>query len=406
MTDIVPELLEKIKAALDNINARDSEYQDLLKLIQGTVKANHINTQQFAIRLGDNLSKALLDIVTPDTLPDGKLYYNIAERILQNVLGHNSEEVFTYAVAVQQQLNDNLGVGLKPVIPKVNTERIRGIASGAANAETFEKARTYLDEPVKTFTQSCADDFMQTNFDFQGKAGLSPKIVRTYENGCCDWCAKLAGEYEYPVDNTDVYRRHERCRCLVVFESNKHRQNVHTKQTVNATEREERINAEKGLIQNQKVKSETAEMYRRYVAADGHEIIDKPTYNKLTKSFLNNGGIIIRGEVAEAILKERGYASYYRGEKLALIKDDATVSDVLEEMHHAYQDRTNMFGSNDVEDISLKREIETQGYLLANAKKYNIPESELKVTQENLRLYIEEAELKGIDYETYSYSGV
>ena len=70
---------------------------------------------------------------------------------------------------------------------------------------------------------------------------------------------------------------------------------------------------------------------------DGHQIIDKPTYQKLTKPFIKHGGIIIRGQEAENHLKDRAYASYLPGMNTAFIRDDATISDVLEEMYHAEQ---------------------------------------------------------------------
>ena len=135
-------------------------------------------------------------------------------------------------------------------------------------------------------------------------------------------------------------------------------------------------------------KGDGAEMQRRWQAQDGHEIIDKPTYNKLTKSFLKAGGIIIRGEDAARHLASSGaYASYISGANTAFITDDATISDVLEEMYHAYQDRVKMFG--DITDMVVvyKREIDAQKYLLRVADKYKIPETELAVTRRNLENY-------------------
>lgn len=133
------------------------------------------------------------------------------------------------------------------------------------------------------------------------------------------------------------------------------------------------------------------EMTRRKTADDGHEIIDKPTYQKLTKSFLNSGGIIIRGEIAMKHLEKVGAnASYMAGGNIAFISDDATISDVLEEMYHAKQDRANMFGSlSENADVLLKREIDAQKYLLKVAKKYKIPVEETKKTLKNLKIYEE-----------------
>ena len=131
------------------------------------------------------------------------------------------------------------------------------------------------------------------------------------------------------------------------------------------------------------------EFMRRRKGADGHEIIDKPTYNKLTKDFIKAGGIIIRGEEAAKHLKMSGaYASYMTGANIAFIADNATVSDVLEEMYHAKQDRTNMFGKLNYE-VLLKREIDAQKYLISVADKYKIPSEEIEITKQNLEHYKE-----------------
>lgn len=132
------------------------------------------------------------------------------------------------------------------------------------------------------------------------------------------------------------------------------------------------------------------EFMRRRRGADGHEIIDKPTYNKLIKSFIKAGGIIIRGDEAAEHLKMLGaYAAYIAGANIAFIADDATVSDVLEEMYHAEQDRKKMFGEILDQTVRLKREIDAQNYLLSVSEKYKLPPEEIEVTQQNLKRYEE-----------------
>ena len=55
-------------------------------------------------------------------------------------------------------------------------------------------------------------------------------------------------------------------------------------------------------------------MFRRRIGSNGQQIIDKPTYQKLTRSFLRRGGVIIRGEEAERHLEKQGaYAAYFAG---------------------------------------------------------------------------------------------
>ncbi len=147
-------------------------------------------------------------------------------------------------------------------------------------------------------------------------------------------------------------------------------------------ENRDKINAQK--------RAAYAEQHRRRIGEQGQEIIDKPTYNKLTKEFIKQDGVIIRGEDARRHLEMQGaYASYMAGANVAFIRDDATVSDVLEEMHHAKQDRQKLFSEYPDNEVMLRREIEAQEYLLSVSGKYKIPVEETKVTQRNLKTYKE-----------------
>lgn len=143
------------------------------------------------------------------------------------------------------------------------------------------------------------------------------------------------------------------------------------------------------------VESETAtaksgqeELTRRRIGEHGQEIVDKPTYNRLTRDFLRRGGIIIRGEEADRHLNASGaFASYLPGANTAFIRDDATVTDVLEEMYHAEQDRKHMFGEVVDSRVFFLREIDAQKYLLSVAERYKIPVEEQNATRLMLAFY-------------------
>lgn len=108
----------------------------------------------------------------------------------------------------------------------------------------------------------------------------------------------------------------------------------------------------------------------------------------MTRDFVKNRGEIIRGKDAEDHLAQQGaYASYLPSLNAAFIRDEATVSDVLEEMYHAKQDRGNHFGTVLTEEVFLRREIEAQQYLLECVERYKIPEEQTKITLENLKDY-------------------
>ena len=142
-----------------------------------------------------------------------------------------------------------------------------------------------------------------------------------------------------------------------------------------------------------------AEMYRkkgeahRRLGSEGQQVIDKPTYNKLTRKFLKRGGIIIDGDDAKEHLKDvHAKASYLPSFNTAFITDEATISEVLEEMYHAEQDYKHMYGEIATEEVILRREIDAQKYLLSLSEKYKIPKEEVELTKFNLSNYEKDLE--------------
>lgn len=129
--------------------------------------------------------------------------------------------------AVQQQLNEAAGLRLLAQRVPVDEDRIDGILNKVCTAEHYEDVAYMLDEPVRTFSRMAVDDTLKANVQFQGRAGLHPRVVRRTTGSCCEWCSRLAGSYDYPHVPADVYRRHERCRCKVEYDpGDGRRQNV------------------------------------------------------------------------------------------------------------------------------------------------------------------------------------
>lgn len=242
MQDIAPDLLKRILELLAEKTQSDPMVLEILERIDaGTATAQDI--QRFAIALGGHESDALLAVLTPDALPDGKLYYNIAERTVRPTI-EQAHELFSSAAAqIQQQLNEAAKIGLRAVAPKLDEDRVQGIIDKVSDAPLFEDVRWVLNEPIRTLTQSFADDFVRENAEFQFDAGLTPTVTRTVAGNCCKWCRSLAGKYAYPDVPKDVYRRHAYCRCLVTYDpgdGSKRVQDVHSKKWATREEIEER----------------------------------------------------------------------------------------------------------------------------------------------------------------------
>ncbi|WP_348920133.1 hypothetical protein [Enterococcus rotai] len=227
--DIVPALLETIEKDFDQRTFNSPKLKKSLIALKNK-KATYLDVNDFAVEVGEILADVLSTNVTAEVLPDEKMYFNIAERVLDPTMKKNYELISNFAVDVQTELNHAAGLRIKGQSPLVNQDRIDGIVNRVSSGEEFEKIKWIIDEPIINFSQSIVDDVIKANVDFHAKAGLQPKIVRRVVGRACDWCRSLEGSYDYREAPDDIYRRHERCRCTVDYKPGDGRkQNVWSK---------------------------------------------------------------------------------------------------------------------------------------------------------------------------------
>ena len=227
--DVLPKLLQEVKKEFELSYGESKIIRNAFATLEAK-KATYKTANEFAIEIGEILSKALGASISADKLPNGKMYYNIAQRLLTDVLGRNHELVSGYASDVQKNLNDKAKIGLKVQVPELNLDRIAGIVNRFSSEENFEDVSWLLGEPIVNFTQSIIDDSIQKNAEFHHRSGLQPEIVRKSYFHCCEWCQEVQGNYKYPRVPKDVYRRHQHCRCIVDYDpKNGKTQNVWTK---------------------------------------------------------------------------------------------------------------------------------------------------------------------------------
>ena len=228
--DIVPGLLENIQSQFDEKTYNSVKLKKALKLLQDK-KATYVDVNEFAIEVGEILADVLGTNITAEILPDGKMYFNIADRILNPTMQKNFELVSGFAGDVQTELNQAAGIKLKAQSPILNQDRVDGIINRVSSEADFDAIKWILQEPIVNFTQSVVDDAIKANVDFHARAGLNPTITRTVKGKACDWCKNLAGTYVYHEEPENVYQRHDRCRCTVEYNPKDSRgiQDSHTK---------------------------------------------------------------------------------------------------------------------------------------------------------------------------------
>jgi hypothetical protein len=230
MADIGAELLEKIRAYFKKKCQGDAYIQSVLgKVAAGTAQMEEISLLSQSI--GFRASQAISEYVNVAALPDGKMYYNIADTILSGVLKDNYEIINSAAAECQQALDRKIGINIEPQRAPYPAERVQAVA-GAASAPDIseEKMVRRMTSTTENITRSFYDDYVETNVKYRSEAGLECFIIRSDHGGCCKWCAALAGKYRYPEEvSKDVYRRHDNCTCTVTYISGRKAQDVWSK---------------------------------------------------------------------------------------------------------------------------------------------------------------------------------
>lgn len=228
-TDVVPVLNARIQTSFRSEVMKDRRIAQITKRIRdGT--ATMTDGHDYAERLGEHLSKALTSNLTAETLPDGKLYYNIAKRTVTPALQNNYELTNEVAADIQKIIDKDAGIGLGTVKADFPEERVQGLIDMMTKEGiSLEDALAWLDEPIINNSEAFFDDYVDANATFRNDVGLKATITREVAFNCCDWCAELAGTYDYDKAPPDIYKRHKFCRCIVTYKNERKAQNVWTK---------------------------------------------------------------------------------------------------------------------------------------------------------------------------------
>lgn len=271
--DIVPDLLELINSEFDTKALNSDVIKQAVKKLRDK-QASYKDANDFAIEVGDILAEVFKDNISAEILPDGRMYYNIAERIINETLGKNHELIAGYSEDVQALMNEQAQIGIKAQKADLNQSRIDGMVERLAKEEDYNKIKWMMDEPVKNFSQSIVDDSIRKNVEFHARAGLGPKIIRRSTGKCCDWCNAISGTYDYKDAPKDIYRRHRFCKCTAEYDpGDGKRQNVHTKKWIDS-EKDAKIEARK-LIRNKHDKKRIVKTRHSRIRQNQREITDK-----------------------------------------------------------------------------------------------------------------------------------
>ena len=289
--DVVPILNEQIQSSFKNYCLKDRRLTQISKRIRdGT--ANLRDAHDYAEHLGENLSQALVTNLTADNLPNGTLYYNIAQRTVIPSLEENYNLVNDISKDIQAIADKKAKIGLGAVRADFPTSRINGLIDKmTADNILLEQAINWLREPIVNNSEAFFDDFVKANAEFRTNVGLKATITRSVASGCCKWCEELAGTYDYDNAPDEIYARHEFCRCTVTFQSQKTSQNVWSKKTWESTPEE---------LERRKNIGQQSEMTPR----ERIESVNQVYRDQNVRQFLNETGMTDRAYARAATLRK------------------------------------------------------------------------------------------------------
>lgn len=134
--DIVPELYEKIHSSFLRRVEQDKRIQRILEKVSED-SAESEDAAYYALYLGEHAGDVLAEYLTEKNLPNGKLYWNIADRTIRPLMTEVHGMVNDIGVRVIESQDRKIGIGLKTSPAPLPKERIADLVNKIV--EEFER---------------------------------------------------------------------------------------------------------------------------------------------------------------------------------------------------------------------------------------------------------------------------
>lgn len=215
--DIVPDLLKDIEGQFNQSYSNNPHIKRLYAAIdKGNVSTEDMYT--YANIVGKTLGQSFDNHFTDERLPDGMMYYNIAERTIPPQLRKNHDLITSFCDKAQMVMNTKAKIGLKNAEPKPDEEAYKNLVQYVSDRRMEEVRKSFRDR-VESLARIEVDNFVKENVDRHYKAGLHPKLIRRSDGmNPCKWCRELEGIYDYPHVPPNMYKRHNNCYCTIIYD--------------------------------------------------------------------------------------------------------------------------------------------------------------------------------------------
>ena len=123
---------------------------------------------------------------------------------------------------------------------------------------------SFVRSTVENLAQSYIDALFEEDAKSKQSSGISSVITRRQLWHCCEWCASLAGSYEYAPGKypKDIFRRHQNCRCMVTVKTERSGYTDVWSKKEYESQREARIAREQEILQEDSTLAEYQQKLR------------------------------------------------------------------------------------------------------------------------------------------------
>lgn len=221
---------DELRALLTLKISNDKRIAALLKKIAAG-KGSFGDTMNYALISGELTGEQLAEVVLELT--------EDREELVRLLVHDRWEDINEQCAAVQTALDERNALHLAPQKASFPTERVMQIAHSLSDPTVSDDTIRRRARSVSNVVVSMHDDFIEANAKFRSGAGLQCFVTRKTDGSCCPWCTRLAGRYRYPEDIPDeIFQRHDNCGCTVTYENGRKRQDVWSKRTWEAPDKE------------------------------------------------------------------------------------------------------------------------------------------------------------------------
>lgn len=200
---------EQLRKRIDGKLAVNPEFRSIVRRISSGT-ATFADTSKYAqilsSTIGNELSANVLEL-------------SDREQITQQLLRYGYKDINEVCARVQSSLDKTIGVSIRPQTADFPEERVQQFSHSLVDPTVEDSViQRRAKNGTANITMSFHDDYIEKNAKFRNDAGLNCYIERIGSD-CCEWCTEVAGKYLFGTQPKDVFRRHDKCDCVIIYDN-------------------------------------------------------------------------------------------------------------------------------------------------------------------------------------------